>query len=300
MSEQHFENLPLERDNEQAKQFYRTATNPQVLPKKYWPAGEVDFWDFNDAVIAQYEAAKTREYEESQIPEEPPVEVSPEEEARTRELAEEVYRGELARIACAGEYVQDVPLADISDAGSDNVVMQREGAREYVLKVARGGAREIKRILAEAVSVDADEPTGIQKRVAQENPPGKSRSLEVLSAHVDLEAQIKRLYQDHRLEALSAQSLILLFELQKSTASPERQIRALQIRSELERKILSMQFDRQSSDDVEKETALEIGIIYVRKIIGRPNGRVLGLRPYQLVKKIEEETGGVTIGRAHV
>lgn len=195
----------------------------------------------------------------------------------------EAFLRELARISAATEYVYGVPIEDIHKSGQDNPQMQKEGAFNYVLQVAKGGAKEIKRL---HLGEKATEATKSEPAVEVDS------QLEMLPKYVNLESHIKKLYEEQRIEAVAAQSLILLFELQKSTASPERQIRALhEIRTELERKIVSWLFDRQPNGVADRDVALERGIAYTSKIIGRPGARVLGMRPYQLIRKIAEETG---------
>lgn len=287
MRERTPETQPPSYDNEQARQFYRTATNYQRLPKKYWPDKDVEVDLFDAAVIAQFESVISREYDESQLltPEELAGEVDPV-EARKRELAKKVFQKELERKDWAVEYVQGVSMQDISDAGHDNPQMQKEGAFNYVLRVAKVGAAEIKQLHIATKGAEETDPA------KQMSTPETRPSLEILSKYVDLESHIKKLYEEQRIEAVAAQSLILLFELQKSTASPERQIRALhEIRTELERKIVSWLFDRQPNSDADRDIALEKGIAYTGKIIGRPGARVLGMRPYQLIRKVAEETG---------
>ena len=294
MSEIVSENTPPSYDNEQARQFYRTATNPRVLPKKYGPGPEVEVDVFDAAVIAQFETAKTRKYEESQLP---PLDELEEEtrpvQVRKRALAKEAFRNELRRKDCAVEYIQGVPIEDIAAAGEDNRQMQKEGAFNYILKVAKDGANEIRRLHVEAVPTEERSPA-VSNKEAGEHTEAEDQVLEILAEYKDLDYLIRTLHHTHRIDdKVSAQAMILLLELQKSTASPERQIRALyNIRCELERKIMRLRFDQPSQATDNEDIALERGIGYIQRVIGRPRGRISGLRPHLLVKEVDENNGG--------
>lgn len=280
MSEKTPENQPPAYDNEQAKRFYRTATNPRHLPKKYWPGRDVEIDLFDAAVIQSYHDSVKHKRDEAREGWAPGSHPDP----------NQTYLRELARISAATEYVLGVPIEDINDMERDNLQMQKEGAFSYILHVAKQGAKEIKRLHAEDT---LSEEHSVTNQATSERVAAQDQTLEILPEYKDLDDRIRKLYHSHRIDRESAQALILLLELQKSSASPERQIRALHnIRCELERKIMNWMFDREPQRVGETDAALETGIGYIRRVVGRPGSRSSGVRLHRLVKEMDAEIGG--------
>ena len=55
---------------------------------------------------------------------------------------------------------------------------------------------------------------------------------------------------------------------------------------------MSLRFDQPSQAAGSEDIALERGIGYIQRVIGRPRGRISGLRPHLLVKEVDENNGG--------
>lgn len=270
-------------DNEQAEQFLRTLTNPQRWSRKFQPIDDTSKAAVIDAAIMLYDESVEKAYESAQK----------QESTLIRRKSEKIYRSEKERITRAIGYVANEPIEDMLSTYPHNHEMRREGPFMYVLEVAKKGAREIKRIHTSL-------PGPAASQAGEKDPSGLETSqgilLEVLEGYTDPEGIILHLYNDYedRLDQEKAGALILLLELQRSSASPERQLNAIQnIQVDLEMRMKSLPTPDDKKGPQTTDPTLDKGVEYLKRIIGRPLGRrrVSGVRPRRLIEEVWQSEG---------
>lgn len=262
----------IQYDDDREQQFFRRGTDSRNLPRRFKPEGEVDKAAFNDAITGIY-------LDKAEATLQVSLETEP---LKNHEKKRDIYERAQKRVVYAIDYRRGVPYEELRERGEADPMVAKEMARDglvnYVLKVARLGAREVQNLVEGPLH---DEEISVTEPVttAGENQSGES-TLETIRAHEDLDDIIKSLYEKGRMKALQAQSLLLLFELQASNASPEARLAAMHgARSELHRKIRVAQLEeRLYADGKFKDARVEKGVEYLALVTGNPFKRSASAR----------------------
>lgn len=265
MREQTEAYAPLEYDESRLKQFYTRATNSRNLPRRHKPENPDDAALFVDAVIGLY-------LEKSETTLEYALETSPE---RNHETKHEQHQRDLARVAFAIDFLQGVPFEELRARPDNDPRVQGEGVLEYAKAVARGGARQVMRVLEVS---DDQQPHIVKTEGPSVEKSAMAKSLEILPAYEDLEDRIKGLYEKRRMRSAQAQALLALFNLQTPKVEPEVWGKALyRSRQELYRKLQMVKMnDKLYVDGKFMDCRVEIGVQYIQRITGNPFRRMSG------------------------